>query len=79
MQAPRHIKEIVASNIASERERLGLSRRAFGQLIDADQMLVYKWERGLHRPSDENMAALAEKTGRDLSWFYTDHEKEQAA
>lgn len=78
MQAPRQIKQIIASNIASERERLGLSRRAFGDLIDADQMLVYKWERGLHRPGDENLAALARELERDVSWFYTDHEQQAA-
>lgn len=79
MQAPRQIKEIVGSNIRAARSERGLSRRAFGDLIGVDQMLVYKWEKELHRPNDENLAALAEEMDVDLSWFYTDHEKEQAA
>lgn len=36
-------------------------------------MLVYKWERGDHRPNDENMAALAHFSGRAISWFYENH------
>ena len=71
MQVPLHIKQVVGANIARARADLGLSRRAFGDLIGVDQMLVYKWERGDHRPNDENLAALAEALGRDIAWFYT--------
>jgi transcriptional regulator with XRE-family HTH domain len=73
MQAPPQIKEIVGRNIRSARDALKLSRRAFGELVGVDQMLVYKWENGQHRPSDQNLAALAKATGHEIAWFYTDH------
>ncbi len=42
-------------------------------------MLISKWERGAHRPSDTNLVALAELIGVDVAWFYTEHTKEAAA
>lgn len=79
MQAPLNIKQRVGENIAAARASCGLSRRAFGDLIGVDQMLVYKWERGDHRPQDENLAALAQALSLDIAWFYTDHATEAAA
>lgn len=73
MQAHPQMKRTIGKNIARLRAERGLSRRAFGDLIGVDQMLVYKWERGAHRPNDDNLAALARATGRDIGWFYTDH------
>ena len=73
MQATRHLTQVIGANIASVRAEKKLSRRAFGDEIGVDQMLVYKWERGLHRPSDVNLAALVSVTGKDAAWFYTDH------
>lgn len=37
-----------------------------------DAMAVSRWERGENRPNDENMIALAEILGREVSWFYED-------
>lgn len=79
MQAPLQIKQVVGLNIAAARADLNESRRAFGERIGVDQMLVYKWERGLHHPSAENMAALAVATRRDVSWFYVNRERKDAA
>jgi len=79
MQAPLQIKEIVAQNIGASRAALGLTRKAFGELVDADPMLVYKWEKGLHRPNDDNLARLASCLKREIAWFYTDHSHAEAA
>jgi transcriptional regulator with XRE-family HTH domain len=73
MQVDRQIRQIIGDNIAALRKEKGLSRRAFGDALGVDQMLVYKWERGVHRPNDVNLAALAAYSGHGPAWFYTDH------
>lgn len=39
-----------------------------------ESQTVSNWERGLFKPSDENLAALCHVLRRDLAWFYTDHQ-----
>jgi transcriptional regulator with XRE-family HTH domain len=39
-----------------------------------DAMRISRWERGEHRPKDDNLLHLAQVLGRDVAWFYTDHE-----
>jgi transcriptional regulator with XRE-family HTH domain len=76
-QAPRQIKEIVASNIRKARIAKDLTQRALAEVVnDVDRLAVYRWEAGLVLPSQENFAALATVLGHDIAWFYTDHENE---
>lgn len=73
MQATPQIKQIIGANIKALRKAKGLTRRALADLIDADQMLIYKWERGMHRPADENLSALAIALHVDMAYLLTDH------
>lgn len=79
MQAQRQIKQIVGENIRALRAEKRLTRRAFGDVAGIDAMSIYKWERGLHRPSDKSLAVLAASFDREMAWFYTDHDSEAAA
>lgn len=56
-----------------------MTQRKLAARIDCDPMLVSKWERGWHRPNDQNLFALARELKRDLSWFYVERELEEAA
>lgn len=68
------IKQIVGENIARRRAELELTRRALGTKAGGiDATSIYKWERGLHRPADESLAALASALGRDVAWFFAEH------
>lgn len=69
----------MAANIKAERERAGLRQRDLAERLDADPMLVSKWERGEHTPSAKYLSALALVFDRDLGWFYADHETRSAA
>jgi transcriptional regulator with XRE-family HTH domain len=40
---------------------------------------VSNWERGVFKPSDENLAGLCHVLKRDIAWFYTDHDAKAAA
>lgn len=75
MQANRQIKTILAENIEAARKAKGLTRRALAaQVNDVDPLAIYRWERAEVMPNAANMQALADALGRDVSWFYTDHE-----
>lgn len=48
-----------AGGFKAHRERLGLSAREVGLLLDASPLSVYKWETGKARPRDKHLAAIA--------------------
>ena len=50
--------------ITSLREALGLTQAEFGERIGVDKMTVSRWERGVLRPGDESLAAIAELRNR---------------
>jgi transcriptional regulator with XRE-family HTH domain len=78
-QAAGSIATRIGANIRVARDASDLTQRQLAEAIDVDAMLVSKWERGRHRPSDQNLQLVAEVTGRELAWFYTDHTTEQRA
>ncbi len=78
MQTTRQIKQVIGSNVQQLRREKGMSRRLFAEALGVDSMVVYKWERGLHRPNDLILALLAHFGDREPGWFYTDHEKKAA-
>jgi DNA-binding transcriptional regulator YiaG len=49
-----------AAGFKAHRERLGLSARELGLLIDASPLSVYKWEQGRAKPRANHLAAIAE-------------------
>lgn len=55
-----------AAGFKAHRERLGLSAREVGLLIDASPLSVYKWEKGQARPRANHLEAIAtlRKMGR---------------
>lgn len=72
-QASSRIATTIGQNIRAARGSAKLTQRALAEKVDVDPMLVSKWERGWHKPSDENLTLVALYTGRDLGWFYTQH------
>ena len=69
----------LAGNIRAARDDAELTQRQLAQRIDVAQMLVSNWERGVNRPSDPNLFALAEALGVSVAWFYTEHPVKQEA
>ena len=45
--------------LQSRRKRLGLSAAQFGKLVGVTGQTIYKWEKGLSRPRNKQLAALA--------------------
>lgn len=68
------INEVVGANIRAAREERHLTQRQLGTLVnDTDGNAVSRWERGAHRPSDENLVLLSRALDREIAWFYRDH------
>lgn len=70
-QAPGY-RGTIGRNIRALRLSHGLTQRGLAEQLDVGEMLVSKWERGKHRPSDENLAALSGVFGCTLGSFYTE-------
>ena len=45
--------------LLAKRKRLGLSAAEFGKLVGVTGQTIYKWEKGLSKPRDKQLAALA--------------------
>lgn len=64
--------ERIGNRLRARREELGLSRPRLAKMlpgsVDANQ--IYKWEKGLHRPQDDTLQALAEVLEVDVSYFH---------
>lgn len=74
----RRLAAIVGQNILTARAEAGMTQRTVTETIGVSSMLVSNWERGTARPSDENLIALSDLFGRDIAWFFTDHERAAA-
>lgn len=59
-----------SQKVAALRDELGLTQRELADKIKCDPVAVSRWERGVASPSLRNMRALAQLTGRPLSYFY---------
>lgn len=66
-------------NIRAARDSRGLSQHDLAVKLECHAMLVSKWERGLHAPSEGNLHAIASALGHPVAWFYTDHQPKAAA
>jgi len=62
-EAPAQGLRFRPAGMASNRQRLGLSAAAFGQLIGATAQSVYAWEQGKSKPHARNLAAIAALRG----------------
>ena len=52
-----------ARSVKAQRSRLGLSARAYGELVGVSEMTIYNWERGTTRPQKAQLASLVAVRG----------------
>ena len=78
-QPARQIKQVVGGNIADARKAKDLTQSQLARRVGVESMAVSRWERGLVRPSDANLQAVAQALGRDFVWFFRDREPQQDA
>lgn len=76
----KDLAPIVGANIRRQRLSMGMTQREFAAAINGlDTLAISRWERGVSLPRQENLQALAQVTGRKVSWFYRDAETEKAS
>jgi transcriptional regulator with XRE-family HTH domain len=71
----------IARSIHKARKECGLSQDELGDSMQPPQRRneISAWENGRRRPSEEHLLQLADILGRDISWFYIDHNGEPVA
>lgn len=74
---------LVGRNLRRARRATGLSQERLASQLGPKVRRedISRWEHGRHRPTDQNLALLAQilfagHPGRDLTWFYQDHDDE---
>lgn len=71
------------SRIRQARLNAGLSQDGLARAAGTSTRNVARWESGRHTPRPEFVAAIAEATGRELTFFFTeegsDEEEDEAA
>jgi transcriptional regulator with XRE-family HTH domain len=76
-QVPTPASARLACNIKAARDAAGMTQAQLASALGlGEAQTVSNWERGLFKPSEDNLAGLCQVTGRDLAWFYTDHDAE---
>ena len=70
-------KKKVGERIRAIRTELGLTMKEFGEKFDppASDSIVSRWERGISKPNNERLKAIAELG--DISTFYLNTGKRQ--
>lgn len=76
----KSLTAIVGDNIRTARQAAGETQSTLAAKLGvSDFMAVSRWERGVHKPDDENLIALSRVLGQSVAWFYTDHSEQVAA
>lgn len=73
------IKRRISANIALAIEQEGITVAEVARRIEGHERAVRRWRNGEGAPDVESLAKLAMVLGRDLNWFYTDHDEEPVA
>lgn len=68
----------VAQRIRLARVTSGLSHDQLGAKVGTSRQHLIKLEKGMHLPRIEMLARIADATGRDLSYFQSDEDDEEA-
>lgn len=77
--ASNPVTATLALNLRAARKAAGLTQHGLAVALGrGDGMTVSRWERGEHKPSDENLVALAEILGITVADFFTEPEREAA-
>jgi transcriptional regulator with XRE-family HTH domain len=79
---PSRLATTLGENIRFARDARGLTQHQLAVVLKTgDAQAISRWERGINRPADERLIALAEALGVTVAWLYTDHAPapEQAA
>ena len=64
--------KVLPGKIREVRQTMGVSQERLGELLGAEKRTVGRWESGAINPRLPTLEALAELSGKPLSWFFTE-------
>jgi transcriptional regulator with XRE-family HTH domain len=67
---PSQVSSRIGANLRALRLAHDLTQRQLAERIGTDSFQVSRWERGVNRPQDETLFALATALGVDVAAFY---------
>lgn len=71
-QATEQLRATIAANIDAAVRDSGETNRAIGEAMGASETQVWKWRKGKHGISQDNLVRLAAVLGREVIWFYAE-------
>lgn len=71
-KSPGKIDKAVAAKIRTARLEAGLSQTNLGDEIGVSFQQIQKYEKGLNRIAPDRLQRIAAKTGRPITFFFTD-------
>jgi transcriptional regulator with XRE-family HTH domain len=76
-RATGHLKSLVATNI---REAMGdMTSAELANRLQTHERNVRRWRNGEATPTLPRLTTIADELGREVAWFYTDHNTAAAA
>jgi transcriptional regulator with XRE-family HTH domain len=69
----------VAENLRVAQAAAFLSNRELAHAVGVSERLLGKWRNGTVTPSWPKLTALGDALGREPSWFYAEHDSQEAA
>ena len=71
------LRDVIGNNIRKAREEKGLSQKEVGALFEKPKhpIVVCRWEKGHAAPDYATIEHLAEKLGKEPSWFFSVHKE----
>lgn len=70
----RHGEAHFGARLRFAREAAALTQEQLAQLASVALRTIQRWESGESEPRARQTIALAMALGRDVAWFYTDHD-----
>lgn len=79
-RASRDLATTVGINLRAARDEAGLTQHALALLLGSktSNQTISDWERGVNRPSDENLLRLAAVLQREFTWFFSEPADDEA-
>jgi transcriptional regulator with XRE-family HTH domain len=74
----RDIPSPIASNLIAELRRTGMTNEQAARALGTSERQITRWRSG-QQPSYRFLAQLAAMFGREIAWFYVDHDPTEAA
>jgi transcriptional regulator with XRE-family HTH domain len=74
----RDLSATFARNLRTARRDAGLTQRELARHIGIGEMRISDWERGIHRPNDNNFTAVCRALNQSPGWFWDNHEEATA-